>query len=353
MSTTDLRRALEADLSAVVSPPGDLTRALREGRRIQRRRRGAFLAGGAACVAAAVLLSAQLIGGSSRPVPVEPLGRLDFSQGLRAYAAPGAEIHLGGRSFPASRLEYLDTDATATPFGVVFYDAGIPRLLDETGRVTDLEPTADTSSAHPTAKMDARGPLVAYGAVLEGQSTVVVRDLAAGRDVARHQVSRGTVIDALDDGVVFLRDEAGTSTWDTGTDEVRPFAGPKTRVADVRNGVVLYDGPEPDGQVAGLRLVPGPIDGQLSFDGAHVLSWSSRLESTDGGKSIVLEQGPTKRGALGFWAVDTDGSVLVAALSGKYPHYTVYDCELPSGHCAELGPLITEHGDPMFIGVDM
>jgi hypothetical protein len=353
MSTTDLREALESGLSAVVPPPGDLPRALREGRRIQRRRRGALLTGGAACVAAAVLVSAQLTGGSPRPVPVEPLGRLDFSQGLRAYAAPGAEIHLGGRSFPGSRLEFLDTDATATPAGVVFYDAGIPRLLDESGRVTDLEPTADTSSAHPTAKMDAQRPLVAYGAVLEGQPTVTVRDHVTGRVIARHQVSAGTVVDAIDDGVVFLRDDAGTSTWDARTDEVRPFAGPRTRVADVRNGVVLYDGPEPDGRVADYRLLPGPIDAQLTFDGAHVLYWSSRLAPTGDGRPVVLDQGEAGRGAsYGWWAMDTDGSVL-AAVPAKGSRSTVYDCELPSGRCTELGPLTTEHGDPMFIGVDM
>jgi hypothetical protein len=353
MSTTDLRQALEADLSAVAPTSGDLSRALREGRRIQRRRRGAFLAGGAACVAAVVLVSAQLTGAPSRPAPVEPLGRLDFSQGLRAYAAPGAEIHLGGRSFPASRLDYLDTDATATAAGVLFYDAGIPRLLDEAGRVTDLEPTADTSSAHPTAKMDAGGALVAYGAVLDGEPTVVVRDLVADRVVARHQVSRQTVVDALDDGVVFLRDQAGTSTWDTRTDEVRPFAGPDTRVADVRGGVVLYDGPEPEGQVAGFRLVPGPVDGQLTFDGAHLLYWSSRLEPTAGGRPIVLDEGAAGRGpTYGWWAMDTDGSVLTA-VPGKGNRSTVFDCEVPSGHCEELGPLTTLHGDPMFIGVDM
>lgn len=353
MSTTDLRQALEADLSAVTPTSGDLSRALREGRRLQRRRRGAFLAGGAACVALAALLSAQLHGSRPQPTPVEPLGRLDFSQGLRAYAAPGAEIHLGGRSFPAGRLDYLDTDATATAAGVLFYDAGVPRLLDESGHVTDLEPTAGTTSAHPTAKMDAGGAVVAYGAVLDGEPTVVVRDLVADRVVARHRVSEGSVVDALDEGVVFLRDGSGTSTWDTATDQVRAFAGPRTRVADVRNGVVLYDGPEPDGQVAGFRLLPGPVDAQLTFDGKHLLYWSSRLEPTGDGLPVVLDQGAARRGpAYGWWAMDTDGSVLTA-VPGQGNKSTVFDCELPSGHCVELGPLTTLHGDPMFIGVDM
>ncbi len=32
---------------------------------------------------------------------------------------------------------------------------------------------------------------------------------------------------------------------------------------------------------------------------------------------------------------------------------TVYDCQVPSGTCTELGPLTALHGDPEFIGVDM
>ena len=50
--------------------------------------------------------------------------------------------------------------------------------------------------------------------------------------------------------------------------------------------------------------------------------------------------------------MDTDGSILTA-VPGKGSTSTVYDCEVPSGHCTELGPLDTIHGDPMFIGVDM
>ncbi|MFC4785404.1 hypothetical protein ACT8ZV_13075 [Nocardioides sp. MAHUQ-72] len=361
MSTTDLHRALDADLSAVVPPPGDLARALREGRRIRRRRRATAVAGGVASVAAVAVLTVQLTGGQplvgphpGDPQPVAPLGRLDFSQGLRAYAAPGAEIHLGGRTFPGARLHFLDTDATATPYGVVFYDAGVPRLLDESGKVTDLERHADTGNFRPTAKVDAQGPLVAYGAVIGGRRTVTVRDLATDRVVARHAVGSDTVIDGLDDGVVLLRTSDGTTAWDTRTDEVRTLAGPRTRVADVRNGVLLYTGPAPDGEAAAdYRLVPGAIDAQLTYDGRHVLYWSSRLAPTDGGRPIVLDRGDTGKGpAYGWWAIDTDGSVLTA-VPDRGSRSTVYDCEVPSGRCVELGPLTTLHGDPMFIGVDM
>ncbi len=67
----------------------------------------------------------------------------------------------------------------------------------------------------------------------------------------------------------------------------------------------------------------------------------------------MLEQGPTKQHALGFWAIDSDGSVLVVRPDGEYPHYLVYDCETRAGACQELGPLVTKGGDPEFIGVDM
>ena len=56
--------------------------------------------------------------------------------------------------------------------------------------------------------------------------------------------------------------------------------------------------------------VKAPVDATLTFDGRYVLDWSSRLRSTDGSPDLVLEKGPEK--GLGFWAIDSDGSVLVA-----------------------------------------
>ena len=111
--------------------------------------------------------------------------------------------------------------------------------------------------------------------------------------------------------------------------------------------MLLYDGPAPDGPAAAAyRLVPGAIDAQLTYDGAHILYWSNKLEPTDGGKPIVLDQKAT------FFAIDTDGSILAAAFA-KGGGAIVYDCEVPSGACTDLGPMTTRGGDPMFIGVDM
>lgn len=123
----------------------------------------------------------------------------------------------------------------------------------------------------------------------------------------------------------------------------------------MRNGTLLYDGPAPTGSDADRYLMTqAPVDATLTFDGRYVLDWSSTLRPVHAeDEPVRLEVGPHQRGALGFWAIDTDGSVLVAALAGKYPNYLVSDCEVPSGACVDVGPLKPTGGDPMFIGVDM
>jgi hypothetical protein len=353
----DLTELIRNRLDALDVPPPDLALVRRRGHRLRGLRAVAAASAVVVAVVAVGLLVDRTGGGGADDGSrgVDPIGRLDLSHGLRAYAAPDAEIHLGGRTFPAERLEFLDTDATATSAGVLFYDRGVPHLLTESGEITDLEPDASRTAVRTTSKVDSVGSVVAYGAELDGQLEVRVRDLASGELLASHAVPTDTVIDAVDDGVVFLRGDQGTTRWDTRTDEQRLFAGPRTTVADVRNGVVLYDGPAPDGPDAGAyRLVAGGVDAQLTYDGEHVLYWSSRLEPTKpGGRPVLLDAGSTAPGPTsGWWAVDTDGSIL-AAVPGRDQTSTVYDCQVPSGACAELGPLTTEHGDPMFIGVDM
>ena len=46
----------------------------------------------------------------------------------------------------------------------------------------------------------------------------------------------------------------------------------------------------------------------------------------------------------------SDGSVLVATVSRKYPTFDFYDCAVPSGACTYLGREAS--GDPVFIGDD-
>jgi hypothetical protein len=248
---------------------------------------------------------------------------------------------------------------------VVFFDRGRPMLLGRDGEVRALVdgPLDDPEGFHPTAKADSVHPWVAYASRHDSTTTLTVRDLETGTDVASTTVDCGScanlVIDAFDDGVAFVRTDQRTETWDSGTDRWQTIAANGTRIADVRGSVVLYDGQRPTMDGPDYRgpgswtLVEAPIDATLTFDGKHVLDWSSRLRSTDGSPDLVLEQGPTKQHALGFWAVDSDGSVLVARPEGKYPHYLVYDCDTTSGACEELGPLVTRSGDPLFIGADM
>ncbi|HEU5036932.1 MAG TPA: hypothetical protein VFT70_08000 [Nocardioides sp.] len=345
--TTLLRDALHDELDAVPAPPGDLTAVRRRGRRIRGTRRAA--AGGAAALLVGVVAGLTWPHGSAGDRGVEPVGPLDYSHGLRAYADPGVALHLGGRTIAYGDLQGLDTDAAATPDGVVYYAVGVPYLLPESGEARTLEPDAEPGSFAPTAKADSLNPWVAYGAVLDGRPTVVVRDTGTGEEVGHRRVTEDTVIDALHDGVVMLRDQGGTVAWDAVRGTVEEVAGPKTRIADVQGSVMLYDGPRPDGPGAdAYQLVQGGVDAQLTFDGQFVLSWSPVLESTGTGGPLrlALPENAT------FFTIDTDGSIL-AAVPRRGGGSTVYDCPESTAECALLGTLAGRGGDPEFIGNDM
>jgi hypothetical protein len=363
--STDLRDLLAERIGTAPVATGDLEAARSTGRRIRRRRRAAT---GVAVAAAVVAVGSAVVaveGGSGpgeRTAPdrgeiASSLGALDFSSGARAFGGGNGEfVYLGGRKLPASELEWLDTDAAVTSYGIVFYDAGRPMLLDEAGRFSPLVvgPLDDAESFHPTAKYDGRAPLVAWATRRDGQATITVHDLASGADVASVEPDCGRcgelVIDGLDRGVVFVRTGAGTRTWDSATGEWADFAGPDTRVADVHNGVVLYDGPAPT-HPGDWRVVAGAIDAQLTFDGTHLLYWSSTLEpTTPDGQPVLLEKGPADGQGYGQWTFDTDGSVLVAVEEQRRD--VVYDCVLPSGRCERVQELETG-GDVTFIGNDM
>lgn len=355
---TQLHDLLEDRLTAVVPPRGDLGGAVARGRVLRRRRR--LLTGGAAAatlVAVAAVGTVLMTGPGGDPRPetaIEPLGQMDFSHGLRAYADPGHTLHIGGIAVDVSGLEWLDTDAVATDLGVAYYADGDLLLVQEDGTTTALDRGGPTPGGfHPTVKADATGPLIAYAVMKDQTVRLKVLDAETREVVASRAMGcgtcRGLVIDGIDSGAVFVRDEDGTSVWryEEG-EELLPFAGPGTVVADVRSGTVLYSGGRPD--ASGWRLVEGGIDAQLTYDGDYVLYWSSTLEPTDpDGTPVTLDQGPVK--GYGFWTIDTDGTVLVAAPGGE--GFTIYDCEVPSGACDEVGSLDPRGGDPMFIGNDM
>ena len=126
----------------------------------------------------------------------------------------------------------------------------------------------------------------------------------------------------------------------------------------MRNHVLLYDGRRPSMYPRGYRgpdawtLVRAPADATLTFDGRYVLDWSSRLRSTDGGPDLVLDQGPTDSG-LGFWAIDSDGSVLVAARRTRTALHRLRLRGADTGACDGARPAGPRSGDPEFLGVDM
>jgi hypothetical protein len=363
MTELDLRETLERHVGAIDVPPAPLGPVVVKGRRRQRRRRaviGTSVTAVLAVVAAsgAALMLSNDEGRGADTSQYASLGALDFSHGARAYADPGSELHLAGRTFPAKDLDYLDTDAVATSYGMVFYDHGRPMLLGTDGEVQALVdgPLDNPDDFHPTAKVDSKHAWVAYATRRGITTTLTVHDLSTGRDVASTTIDcpgcTDLVIDAFDDGVVYVRIDHLVRAWRIDEDKWEDLADGGTRIADVRNGVVLYDGKAPAD--VGLTRVEAPIDATLTFDGKYILNWSSRLGSTDGSPDLVLDQGPTgDKGGLAFYAIDSDGSVLVARTDGKYPNFLVYDCDALSGACEELGPLKATGGDPQFIGQDM
>ena len=362
MNPTLIREAVAAHVEAETPPRADLDRVVTRGRRLKRRRRAtagvAVLAAGAVVAGVVTLTSDD--DGSGPDTAYDPVGSLDLSGGLRAFASPdGDEVHLGGRTFTDRKLPFLDTDAVATSAGLVFYADGGVYLLDESGEITLIDRSIkDAGEVHPTSKADSTAPWVAYGLPSDEGMNVVVYDMSTKEAVGSHEFAcddcSSVVIDALDAGKVFVRTAEGTMLWDLSADTVETFATGETRVADVRNGVVLYDGPapEPSAVTRQWRLVKGAIDAQLTFDGGHVLYWSSRLKpTTPGGEPIQLEQ-PAPGNGYAFWNVDTDGSIMVA-VPGRGSSADVFDCAVPAGSCVPIGEVSTESGDPAFIGNDM
>ena len=359
MNLTD---GLTEHLRDVTPPHPDLARVLDRGRRVQRRRRATGVGVAALALAVTGAVGADLLGSEGSQDVVVPSiasgGPMDFSQGLRAYADPGGELRMGGRSFPGDALEWLDTDAATTPRGVVFFRDGRPFLLrqDGTARALWQDPVDGPKGWHPTAKADARGRDVAFAVRKDDRVRLVVFDLQADDaisvelDCDAEAGCADLVVDGIDSGTVFVRTEEGTFTWaydEAAQDGLRPFAGPQTRVADVRSRTVLYDGPRPTVTLEGWTYVAGAIDAQLTFDGRHVLYWSPVLEPAEpGGARIRLD---VPRSAQ-FFTVDTDGSVLAATTEDPA---RFFDCEVPSGVCEPIGSLQMTGGDPMFIGNDM
>lgn len=360
MNTDRLREDLAAHLDSITPPAPDLATVTRRGRRT-RLRRTTGVAMAAAASITVVGLGAGLLDGDRNAPGHEPEdfasgGTADLGSGLRAFAEPYERLYLAGTSLPIddAKMPNLDTDAVATPYGIVYYDEGaVPTLLEPDGRRTPLLDEAEsTEDWHPTAKADSVRPLVTFARLDDPKVVLSVYDVEKNRLVARTDLPceedcSDLTIEAIDSGMVFVRVPSGVRMWSYRTDEWADFAGPDTRIADVRNRVVLYEGAAPDLSLSAWKSVPTAIDSQLSFDGAYVLGWSPVLEpTTPGDPSIELDLPVPAT----FFTFDTDGSVL-AATAGDPSQ--VFDCPLPTGACEPVGRMSPEHGDPMFLGNDM
>ena len=364
-----LTRTISEHASTAAVPGPDLAAAVRRGRGLRTRRRTRTLvATGLTCVlvvggALALARSSDSTGPASEELV--PVGQLDYSSGLRAFASPdeNGRLWLGGRSFSKRDMGFLDTDATATPYGMVFFDhEDRARLLAQDGTYKTLAPAPPRREGSAlSAKADARLPLVAFTQPSDEGVAVVLYDLKSGHAVDTMDLPctgkpcEDIRVDGLDRGLVFVRTGDGTFVWDHSAagDRRWTMLGEGTfRVADARNGRVLWSGAVPTpsavSPVADWHFTRGEIDAELSFDGRHVLYWSTKLEPVDkGGRAIRLR---VKNAA--WFTFDTDGSVL-AATTGSDQRSTVYDCQLPSGVCERIGSVTTRSGDPMFIGNDM
>lgn len=377
--TTDLRELITSRIDDVVPPAGDLATVTRMGRRLRRRRAGGLAAATLVTVAAIGLTVIQATGGSSGGA-VSPGGphlagpryrtvaAFDVAQGLRAFADPASDgkINLGDKTYSRKGMEYLDTDASATPYGMLFFDKDQkPRLLSADGKVVTLGsgPSTPVKGFHPSSKTDSRRPYVAWTENHGSLVRVVVFDLVSRTVVATRDIpcSAATCskikVDGLDNGVAFVRVSEGTFIWQVNNDSWTQLGGPGLRVADVRNDTILWAGESPTMPHGEWRYVEGKIDAQLTFDGKHVLYWSNRLApTTPGGQAIQLDAGAKNSG---WYTIDTDGSILVAVETDKSDTPTstvkadVFDCDIPSGACTQIGNIDTEGGDPMFIGDDM
>lgn len=371
---TQLAEVIEERVGKAPLPVPDLDRVRKHGSRLRnrhkRRRVGMAATVGVAACGAVVLTQTVMRVDDFNPAP-EPqrfaaVGPLDFSEGARAFASPDPDgrISLGGRYFPRKHMTYLDTSATATPYGLVFFDrAGQAHLLGENGKDTVLAPapTVVVPGLYPSSKADARLPLVAFTQARPDGVAVVLRDMESGRTIATRLVQctggdcTDVTVEAVDHGLVFVRTSTGTFVWDPEADDADQWTSlgeGEFRVADARNGRILWSyappSPAPNSPVADWAFTKGKIDAELSLDGNHVLYWGPRLKpTTPEGTPIVLDV----EGAIWF-TFDTDGSVLAAA-NGRDMTGVFYDCVIPSGSCEHIGTVSTTSGDPVFIGSDM
>ncbi len=356
-----IRRSIEEHADLVQVPALDVEAVRRRGER--RRALGVAAASLAvlAMVSGAVALGTSLVEDGGRAVQPAGLPPLDFDEGARAFYDDGTgEMHLGGAVFDLSVVSGMDTSASSTPFGVLYFgDDQAARLLTQDGAISTLATgPSDAVAFTPTVKYDATEPLVAW--LTRDVSDVMLSVYRLGDDAGL--VGTATVpcegeecgrqrMAGIDGGHVFVRGTADTQVFDVADLAADPVALTGFVVADVRNRVMLGTGyccgDQPLGP--GWRVADAEgVESLLTLDGAHQLAWTSTLSSTDGGPPIRLD---VPIDGVEFTALDTDGSVLVAVLGNDGDRF--FDCEPATGDCVPIGRTGIRAGDPIFLGTDM
>ena len=162
--------AIEREAAAVTPPVMDLDAVRRRGNRRRLTRAGVTAALVLTVVGGGYGVVSQL-GDQERDkakdaAPPFAPAAMDFSAGARAYYDPdNSEMYLGGKRFPLSSVYGLDTDATVSSGGVVYFMSDQqPRLLQADGTVVDLAsaPASPDSNFNPSATAEPGGNQVAW-----------------------------------------------------------------------------------------------------------------------------------------------------------------------------------------------
>jgi hypothetical protein len=174
-------------------------------------------------VAASWVLGYQLAGSAARVIEPEPdvavPGGFAMRDGLRAIASPREALFLGDTSVPIDdeQFLYLDTDAAASSYGVLYTsDTGAIKLLEPSGAARSLTgPGRVPSGAHPTIKVDQATDLAAWMTYDDGEPTLEVYDLAQDELVAStHRCAPATA-------TPWSSTRSPTATWCCGASRAR------------------------------------------------------------------------------------------------------------------------------------
>ena len=356
-----IRRSIEDHVDRLEVPSLDVEAVRRTGRR----RRAAGTAAASLAVLAVLSGGVALVGsvGGDDGRAVQPTGlpALDFDEGARAFYDDGSgEMHLGGAVFDLGIVTGMDTSASATPHGVVYFDDG--RRCGCSPRTASPHPRrwpAGRGGLGPTVKYDATEPLVAWlsrdatGVVLTvhelGDDAGVVR--ARPPCPARARSAHGSGWPASTVAACSCagpRTRPRSSTWPTSRQAGGRLTGSGRRRAQpgrARQGTLLRRPAR-----RGLERRRGGGAGVAAHvRRRHELAWSSTLRSTDGGEPIRPRR--TREG-VEFVDLDSDGTVLVAVLGDERQRY--FDCEVPPRAPARRSAARPDvPGDPIFLGNDM